>query len=197
MINLKPYFDGEKTIGQLADGLGAADLRTLTNESIDFLLSLIQDLQDQDIVFDPVDPDADDPHAAPGEEKIGWSLAHLVVHVTASSEENAAISSVLARGFATAERPRYETPWREVTTVTMAVQRLQESRRMRLGYLDAWPDVPFLDVYRDVSPKFTEHFGPLNAPASFLFGLAHEVGHFEQFQDVRRQALVAREVTVS
>ena len=45
MIDFGPYVNGEKTIGQLAEGLAADDLRALTNESIDFLLSVIEVLQ--------------------------------------------------------------------------------------------------------------------------------------------------------
>jgi hypothetical protein len=174
-------------------GITVDDLRAYTNESIDTLLGFLDGLTDADVTFDPVDPLADDPYAKEGEEKIGWSLAHLVVHVTASSEEGAAFSSLLARGIPASERPRYETEWTTVTTHAQCIQRLEESRRMRLGYLDTWPDVPFLDVYRQTSEGFEKRFGKLNAPAAFLFGLVHEIGHFDQFRDVREQALKARE----
>lgn len=170
------------------------DLRRLTNESVDMLRGFFEGLTDADVVFDPHDEEAHDPYAVAGEEHIGWSLAHLAAHVTASSEEGAAIASLLARGFATTERPRYETPWRDITTQAQVIQRLEESRRMRLAYLDTWPDTPHLDVYREVSPRFTEKLGLMNATAAFIFGLRHEVGHFDQFRDVRAQALAAREV---
>ncbi len=169
------------------------DLRRLTNESVDTLLGFFNDLTDADVVFDPVDTNADDPHAVEGEEHIGWTLGHLVAHVTASSEEGAAISSLLARGFASIERPRYETPWRNVKTLSDVHQRLEESRRMRLAYLETWPDTPHLNVYRDISPKFIERFGQMNAISAFIFGLRHEVGHYDQFRDVRQQAIAARE----
>ncbi|GAB4521086.1 MAG: hypothetical protein OHK0046_32030 [Anaerolineae bacterium] len=168
------------------------DLRQVTHESVDTLLSFITDLTDADVVFDPIDLNANDPHAVPGEENIGWSLAHLVAHVTATSEEGAAFSSLLARGIPASERPRYETPWRDITTVAQCIQRLEESRRIRLAYLDTWPDTPFLEVYRPMSESFLERFGPLNAPAAYLFSLAHEHGHYDQFRDVRTQALAAR-----
>ena len=170
------------------------DLRRATNESIDYLLSLLADLDDADIVFDPVDPDADDPYAVEGEEHIGWNIGHLITHVTATSEEGAAFSSLLARGVAASERPRYETPWREMRTKARCIQRLEESRRVRLAYLNTWPDEPHLDTYREVSERFLEVFGPMNAPAAFLFALSHEVGHYEQIENVKRQALEARTV---
>jgi hypothetical protein len=171
------------------------DLRRATNESIDYLLEILQDLNDDDVTFDPDDPNADDPYAVAGEESIGWSLAHLVAHVTATCEEWAAYSSLLARGIAYPADPRlrFETPWREITTQAQCVQRLEESRRMRLAYLDTWPDEPNYDTYRELSPRFIERVGPMNAPASFLFGLSHEIGHYEQFEDVRKQALQARQ----
>lgn len=185
-------FPEDKKMIDLAADVTLDDLRAATNESIDHLLSVFDGLTDEDVVFEPHDPDAHDPHAVAGEEQIGWTLGHLVAHVTASSEEGAAISSFLARGIPTAERPRYETPWREMTTLAKVRQRLEESRRMRLAYLDTWPDEPFLDVYRDVSPRFTEKVGLMNAPASYLWGLRHEVDHYGQFEDVKQQALAAR-----
>jgi hypothetical protein len=169
------------------------DLRNYANESIDYLMSLVDGLTDADVVFDPEDPEADDPYAVEGEENIGWTFGHLIAHVTASSEEGVAQSSLLARGVSTAERPRYETPWREMKTAADVIQRLEESRRMRNAYLDTWPDTPHLDVYRDVSERYTARVGLMNAPAAFLYGLKHEVGHYDQIKDVREQAIKARQ----
>lgn len=190
-----PVLERQMTPIEFAADYTIDDLRAMTDASIDTIRGFLDGLEDADVTFDPIDPHADDPYAVASEENIGWSLAHLIVHVTASSEEGAALSSLLARGIPTKERPRYETPWRDVTTVAECIARLEESRRMRHGYLDTWPDAPFLDVYRDVSEKFTAHFGLMNAPAAFIFGLSHEVGHFDQFRDVRQQALAARNAT--
>ncbi len=194
MIDFAPMQNGEISYLRYAEreGIGAAALRKLSDESIGYLLSLLDGLTDADIVNSPEDPDADDPYAVDGEENIGWTFGHLVAHVTASSEEAAAFSSLLARGVAASERPRYETPWRDMTTVARVRQRLEESRRMRNAYLETWPDAPFLDVHRDVSERFAARFGNMNAPAAFLFGLSHEVGHYGQIEEVKRQALAAR-----
>ncbi len=194
MIDFSPMRDGDVSFIDYAAQakLGAAELRTLSDESIDFLLGLIDGLSDADIVFTPEDPEADDPFAVEGEESIGWNFGHLIAHVTASSEEGAALSSLLARGVPASERPRYETPWRDMTTVVHVRQRLEESQRMRNAYLETWPDAPLLDVLRVVSERFTARFGDMNAPAAFLFALSHEVGHYEQIEEVRRQALAAR-----
>ena len=194
MIDFSPMRDGETSYLEYAEqeSITAADLKQYSDESIDFLLSLTDGLNDTDIVFNPEDPEAHDPFAVEGEESIGWTFGHLIAHVTASSEEGAALSSLLARGIAASERPRYETPWREIATVAQVRQRLEESRRMRNAYLETWPDVPFLDVYRAISERFVAKFGNMNAPAAFLFGLSHEVGHYDQIKDVRQQALAAR-----
>lgn len=191
-LDFSPIRDEGMKVIDFVENWTTDDLRQATNESVDTLLALLSDLDDADVVFDPVDPDAHDPHAVPGEENIGWSIAHLVAHVTASSEEGAAFSSLLARGIPASERPRYETPWRDITTKAQCIQRLEESRRIRLAYLDTWPDAPFLNVYRPVSERFIAKFGQMNAPAAFIFGLMHEVGHYEQFREVKRQALAAR-----
>ena len=193
LIDFSPVEQNNMTLFEFASQLTIDELRAATNSSIDAMLEIIRDLDDTDVVFDPVDPDAHDPFAVEGEENIGWSIAHIIAHVTASSEENAAISSNLARGFPTSERPRYETPWRNITTKAQCVQRLEESRRMRLAYLDAWPDQPFLDIMRNVSEGFTAKFGPMNAPTAFLFGLKHEIGHLDQLRNVAQQALASKQ----
>ncbi len=188
-IDFKPVKNDEVKMLEYSQRFSVADLRQATNDSVDYLLSLIENMSDDDIVFDPSDPDANDPHAVAGEEEIGWGIGHLVAHVTASSEEWASYSSILARGvpYPADPRLRYETPWRDVDTKAKAVQRLEESRRIRLGYLDTWPDNPDLELKRELSPRFVARQGEMNAAACFLFGLSHEVGHYGQFEDVKRQ----------
>jgi hypothetical protein len=199
MIDFSGVDNKTQKVYDIAPNYTVDDLRRASNESIDFMLDILRDLTDADVTFDPVDPLADDPYAKEGEEKIGWNLAHLVVHVTATSEEWAAYSPILARGIAYPSEPRlrYETEWQTVTTHSQCVQRLEESRRMRLAALDMWPDTPNLDVKRELSPRFAEYAGPINAPAAFLFGLYHEHQHRGQFEDVRQQALAARAIANS
>ena len=196
MIDFSPVRNKEKKYIDLwrENSISRDDLRQATNESIDFLQNLIADLDDAELVFDPIDPDADDPNAVEGEEKIGWSIAHLIAHVTASSEEGAANSSLLARGVPEVkDRPRYETPWRDIISKAQAVQRLEESRRMRLAYLETWPDSAHYSNYRvPKSERSHELNGDMNAPACFMSGLSHEIGHYEQFKEVKRQAIEAK-----
>jgi hypothetical protein len=194
VLDFSPLDNKQMQILEFSKDITVPQLRQATHESIDYLLGLLADLDDNDVIFDPIDPLADDPFAKEGEEKIGWSLAHLVVHVTASSEEGANVSAILAQGIEFEGRLRYETPWETVKTVAHCRQRLEESRRMRLGALDMFPDEPRLDVFRKLSPRYVERFGEMNAPATFLFGLYHEVGHYAQFRDVRQQALNAKKI---
>lgn len=189
-IDFSPVDDQELTLLDFANRFSRAHMRAFTNASIDFMLDIVRGLNDAQVVFMPHDPHADDPHAKPGEEHIGWSVAHLVVHVTASSEEWATYSSVLARGIPYPAEPRlrFETDWKTVTSQAQCLQRLEESRRMRLAYIDSWPDKPDLTALRELSPRFLEKFGPMNAKACFLFGLKHEVGHHAQIAEAARQA---------
>ena len=189
IIDFKPVKDGDMKMLEYSQQFTVDDLRNATNESVDYLLDLIKDMTDADIVFDPVDEGADDPHAVAGEEEIGWGIGHLVAHVTASCEEWAGYSSLLARGvpYPADPRLRYETPWRDIDTKAKAVQRLEESRRIRLAYLDTWPDEPHLETKRELSPRFIERVGEMNAAACFLFGFRHEINHYEQFVEVKRQ----------
>jgi hypothetical protein len=196
IIDFTPLKKGGKVL-DLAAQYSLTEMRAASEESLAIIHDIIADLDDAAVTFDPEDPEANDPHAVPGEEHIGWNLAHLIAHVTASTEEWAAYSSILARGITYPADPRlrYETPWREITTRAQCIQRLEESRRIRNAYLDTWPDKPHLDVYRELSPRFVARLGEFNAPACFLFGLSHEFGHHDQMREVRRQALEARATT--
>ncbi len=166
-------------IGKIVDIAKTAtpsQLRKATNDSIDFYLKLLDGAPDSAVTYVPVDEHAHDPHAAPDQQNIGWTLGHIIVHVTASSEESAFLAAELARGVEYHGRSRYETNWETVSTVAQCRQRLEESRRMRLASLDIWPDAPNLtNAYTIV-----EGAPALNAPARFLLGLAHEIGHQAQ-----------------
>lgn len=196
MIDFSPVRDGGMRLFDFSQQFTVDDLRAGMNALIDTILLLLADTDDAQVRYVPHDPEAHDPHAIEGEEHIGWSLGHLVAHTTASAEEGAAHSSVLARGIPYPRDPRlrYETPWRAVTTKAHAIQRLEESRRMMLGFLATWPDEPHLQVYREVSERFVERHGPQNCVVAYLHGLMHQDGHLEQFREVLRQA---REAAIS
>ena len=176
------------TFSDMARDLTKTDLRNLTDEMIDTMLSIVADATDEDVVFVPQDPNADDPFGIPEEKNLVWTLGHVAVHTTASSEESAALALILARGLIPEGRSRYEVPWRTVQTIDQVRQRFEESRRMRLAMLDAWPDEPHLDVTYAPSPRF----GSYNAISRFIMGLYHDDDHLGQLREIMRQAREAR-----
>ena len=188
MLDFTPLRNKELTISQLAADLGAGDLRRLTNEMVDTVMGLISACVDADVTFVPDDPDARDTFADDeADVDLAWTLGHVIVHITASSEESAALAAELARGVEFHGRSRYETPWETVSTLAQCRQRLEESRRMRLASLDMWPDEPHLDNV------FEAHGQEINAVARFVWGLKHADDHLGQIEEIARQASAARD----
>jgi hypothetical protein len=189
MEDFKAVRAGEVSVMDLVAGYDVDDLRAITNEMIDYVLALIEDCTDEDVVFEPLDEGAHDPWAAtPEEVDIAWNLGHVIVHITASAEESAALAAEMARGVANHGRSRYETPWERVTTIEMCRHRLEESRRMRLASLDMWPDEPHLDVV-----YMAWKGGPqINAVGRYILGVMHEDDHLGQIREIVRQARSAR-----
>lgn len=193
MLDFAAVKEKRITFDEMIEGLTKDDLARLTNEMIDTMLELIKDCTDADVVFVPVDPEAHDTFASNAEDvKIAWTLGHVVVHATASSEEAAFLAAELARGVEWHGRSRYETPWQAATTIVFCRQRLEESRRMRLATLDVWPDAPHLDNYYQFAPDRPRY----NAIGRFVLGLRHDADHLGQIAEIVRQALAAREPAV-
>lgn len=171
------------------DNLTPNDLRRLTNTLIADVLHMLRHCADSDVIFEPVDPQANDPAAATEDEAgIAWTLGHIIVHMTASSEESAALAAELARGVEYHGRSRSEIPWQTITTMAQCRARLEESRRMRLASLQMWPDAPSL------TNTYTAREGarPVGPIARFLSGLRHDASHLSQLRDVIGQARDAR-----
>ena len=190
MINLAYLTERKVTFAKLVAELTPADLCVLTNQMIDRQLALIAGCDDAAVIFVPDDPQADDPYAAePTEAKLAWTLGHVIVHVTASSEEKAFLAAELARGIDREGRSRYETPWETVTTIAQVRARLEESRRMRLASLDMWPDDP--DFSLTINYRWLR--GPMNAIARFCMGLVHDDDHLEQIAEIVRQSHALRQ----
>ena len=188
MLDFTPIRDETITMPELVADLIPDDLRRLTNEMVDTILDLISDAVDADDVFEPEDPGAYDKYAKDeAEVHMTWTLGHVIVHTTASSEEAAAVAAELARGVRFHGRSRSEVPWQSVRTIKQCRQRLEESRRMRLASLDMWPDEPYLE-------NTYKYFGleHINAVTRFVFGLKHADDHLGQISDIMRQAKVAR-----
>ncbi len=185
MLDFNSVREKRMSFDELVGELTHADLEILTNEMIDFILEQISGCDDSDVIFVPADPDADDPYASDPEDiSLAWSLGHVIVHVTASSEESAALAAEMARGVENHGRSRYETPWQTVKTVAACRHRLEESRRMRLSSLGMWPDEPILDkIYRPWSEA-----PEINAIGRFVFGLRHDDSHLGQIEEIVRQS---------
>jgi hypothetical protein len=190
MLDFKGARERHQSMSELAQGLTVADLHRLTDEMIDAELRLVADATNADVVFQPEDPAANDTFAANAQDvNIAWTLGHVIVHATASSEEAAAQATELARGVEVKGRSRYETPWQTVTTIAQVRARLEESRRMRHALLNVWPDPPHLDItYTAGYPGAT----PVNALARFISGLGHDDSHLGQIAEIMRQVREAR-----
>jgi hypothetical protein len=189
VIDFGPLRRKEKSLQDLATGLSRDDLGELTREMVAAQLSAIKDATDEDVVLVPDDPEANDTFASQAEDVgLSWTLGHVVVHATASSEESAALALSLARSLAVEGRSRYEVPWEQARTAAFIRHRLEESLRMRLAMLDAWPDKPDLDNF------YTPYAGrpPMNALSRFLGGLAHDDSHLEQLQKIMEQVRARR-----
>lgn len=118
-----------------------------------------------------------------------WTLGHVIVHVTASSEEAAFLAAELARGVEIEpRRSRSEVYWTTVKTLDQCRLRLEESRRMRLASLDMWPDSPHLD--NTITSSSTGMV--INPIMRFVFGLRHDDSHLGQLVDIVAQAKAAR-----
>lgn len=190
MLDFAPVRTKAKSVVDISQDLTLGDLYGFTREMVHKMLDLIQDCTDADVVFVPNDPEAYDGFAANAEDvSMAWTLAHVIVHTTASSEEAAALAAELARGVPhRGGRSRFEVPWQNVTTIEQCRQRLQESLRMRIASLDMWPDEPYLqNTYqmREGAPRY-------NAISRFVSGLAHDDNHLKQIEAIVRQAKAAR-----
>src|SRR5690348_5923732 len=167
------------------DIVSQADLQRLTNALIDDVRKMLRRCHDADVTFVPVDPMANDRAAVSAEEEgIAWTLGHIIVHMTASSEESAMLAAELARGVEYHGRSRSEVPWTTMSTIAQCRARLEESCRMRLASLNTWPDVPHLSNTYAPRPG-AKALGPVTR---FLSGLKHDASHLDQLRDVIGQA---------
>jgi hypothetical protein len=189
MLDFVLVNEGEITISDLVSNLSVSDLRELTNEMIDTMLGLIAGCLDFDVIFEPQDAEAYDRYAEDEEDiNLAWTLGHVIVHTTASSEEAGALAAELARGVSRRRaRSRVEVPWQSVTTIQACIQKLEESRRMRLASLDMWPDEPHLDnIYENKRGDL------VNAVVQFTLGLVHDDSHLKQIENIVKQSSAAR-----
>jgi hypothetical protein len=189
LLDFTPVRNNEMTYAELVEELTVDDLCQFTVNMFDKIFSLISGCEDSDVVFVPQDPFANDPYASSeAETDLAWTLGHVIVHVTASSEESAFLSAELARGVSRRRaRTRYEVNWETITTMDDCRHRLIESRRMQLACLDIWPDEPHLEN------GYESRFGMwVNPVVQFILGLSHADSHLDQIEEIARQAKAAR-----
>jgi hypothetical protein len=188
LLDFGPLRRREVSLQELAEGLTRTDLARLTDEMCDVQLEVIAHARDRDVVFMPIDDEAEDRFAATAEEaEMAWTLSHVVVHATASSEESAALALDLARGVEVSWRSRFEVDWRSITTVAACRQRIRESRRMRQAMLSAWPREPHLENF--YSPF--KGYPALNALGRFIAGPSHDDRHIDQMRKILDQSSAA------
>ena len=187
--SLKIAFTTGTRVADIQDKYNHADLIEATNEIIDLVIGWVKDLPDSFVTLVPQDPDAHDSSAATEKEvTMAWTLGHVIVHMTASGEEATALASFLARGVMPEGRSRYETHWTTVLTIQQVLDRLEESRRIRLAYLNTWPDQPHLNLLMEAGEK---HWGRRNAVGRVFSGLKHDYDHLGQLRDIIEQAKMA------
>lgn len=185
MLDFNPLREREIEWSDFVAGLNKEDLANLTNEMMDTMLDIMKDAVDADVVFQPKDPEAHDPHAEdPEEEDMAWTLGHVIVHTTASSEEAAFVAAELARGVEIdARRSRHEVHWETMKTIEQCRERLEESRRMILASLEMWPADAYLNNH------YTARSGLEVTPMiKFVSGLSHADNHLGQIEEILRQA---------
>lgn len=175
-------FSGEIAMEDAIRGVSRPDVEALITEIYDEIDAAVTGIVDVDVSLVPHDPKAND-----SDNQQGWSLSHIVCHVTAGLEESAAMASALARGADAEGRPRVEVDWQTIRSVTALQHRLAESRRITLAFFDTWPDTPHLDKTQMLIPAL----GPLNPIGILVLGSLHAAGHIEQIANVVRQAHAA------
>ena len=171
-------FSGQQSYADALRDVRYSDLYIYTEEIYNEIAAIIANANDAAVTFVPRDP------AAEGGDEQGWTLGHVIAHLTATSEEAASAAAMMARGVNLEQRLRYEVPWETITSAEQVRERVQESHRMSRALLGAWPDAPHLEVELTFIPQL----GPMNAIGRYVLGLFHAQSHLEQLREIMRQA---------
>ncbi len=171
-------FSGKQSYAEAVREVSYNDLYTHTDEIYNEIAAIIADADDAAATFVPRDP------ASEGGEGQGWTLGHVIAHLTATCEGAAAGAAVMARGVILEQRLRYEVDWETITSGEQVQERLRESHRMCRAFLDAWPSVAHLEIEATPIPQL----GPMNAIGSYVLGLLHAQMHLGQLREIMRQA---------
>ncbi|HEY7415255.1 MAG TPA: DinB family protein [Ktedonobacteraceae bacterium] len=182
-IDFQAVRAGGSGIQDFANTLTLDDLKQATELTVNTMLGHIASCVDADVSFVALDPEATEGLKNTDGEVLGWTLSHVIAHTTALGEASAFTALELARGISLRELSLYETPWTELTTIEHCRQRLNESLRMRLASLTAWPDRPNLTNRYTPFPGS----GELNAKGIFLLGLEHDNNHQNHLAKIVQQ----------
>ncbi len=179
MLKLDPeaIFSGRQSYADAVREVRYSDLYTYTDEVYNEIGAIIANTNDVAVSFVPHDPASEE-----GGEW-GWTLGHVIAHLTATYEEAAAAAAMMARGVNLEQRLRYEVPWETITSAEQVRERVEESHRMCRALLDAWPKAPHLEVEFTHIPQL----GPLNAIGRYVLGIFHAQSHLEQLREIMRQ----------
>lgn len=193
--------EGKTSYADVVREVRPVDLQMKTEQFFDTVQSIIAEATDAAVMLVPSDPHAESapetameiiaakegrwspPETSEG-VKLGWTLGHVVAHVTAILEDGMACAAMLARGAEFKGRLFYQVPWESMTTAEQVQARLRESRRICLALLDAWPDQPHLETTVIRIPEI----GPLNAIGIGMSGIFHGPMHLDQLREIIRQA---------
>ena len=177
-IDFSAILSGQIKFTDLISEITYTDLQMITSDLFETIEAVIAQATDDDVVFVPRDPQSKEG------DQLGWTLGHVIAHLTATLEECGAMASMLARGVPVKERLRYEVPWESIKTVHQVRVRLSESHRMCNAFLDTWPNEPHLDITIVTVPVF----GPINAVGNYMLGVLHAHTHLDQLREIMRQA---------
>ena len=179
--NFAAILTGQNTYADTVAAYDRNDLIGLTQEYYAEIKGIISGATDAAIVAVPFDPGLKDQSEGEG----AWTIGHIIAHLTATTEESAALASALARGaeFADDLRLRAEVAWETLQTAEQINARLAESQRMSLAFLETWPDDPDLARTATLIPQF----GPMNAVGRYMLGLFHANMHLDQLREIMRQ----------
>lgn len=195
--------EGKISYADVVRDVRLVDLRTKTEQIFDAVQSIIADATDTAVRLVPIDHEASsgpetameiiaakegrwmpsDPEVSEG-VKLGWTLSHVIAHMTSILEDAMACAAMLARGVRLEGRLLYEVPWKSMTTAEPVHARVRESRRICLAFLDAWPDQPHLETTVIRIPEI----GPLNAIGIGMSGIFHGQMHLDQLREIIQQA---------
>jgi hypothetical protein len=180
LLKLDPaaIFSGQQSYTDALRDVGYSDLYIYTEEIYNEIAAIIANANDAAVTFVPRDPASQE-----GDEQ-GWTLGHVIAHLTATSEEAASAAVMMARGVNLEQRLRYEVPWETITSAEQVRERVKESQRMCRALLDAWPQAPHLEVTWALIPQL----GPMNPIGRYVLGLFHAQSHLEQLREIMRQA---------